>query len=195
MIRGQPNIRALFFDFIGVLLFPLDNYIPNPTVDKIDALVGQVVDDQAFARSVQEDFQLSKAEFKGILDAIVAKYEPFKPLWELLPGLRKKYKLGIINNGTMLTYPSFDSKYGMSQRFDVFISSAAEGVKKPDARIYLRASDMLGIEPNQCLYMDDERLNVKGAREAGMQAIHWSNKMSGYQQVLQMLKMQQKKDG
>ena len=70
----------------------------------------------------------------------------------------------------------------MSQRFDVFVSSAVEGVCKPDRVIYLRACEKIGSKPQNCLFMDDSQENIMGAQMVGMQAIHWSGKENGFRE-------------
>jgi putative hydrolase of the HAD superfamily len=83
------------------------------------------------------------------------------------------YKLAIVNNGTGLTLSKFKSKLDIDTKFDAFISSAIEGIKKPDAEIYLLSAEKLGVKPNECLFMDDSYKNIEGARQAGMTTLWW----------------------
>jgi HAD superfamily hydrolase (TIGR01509 family) len=175
-------IETIFFDLVGVLLIPRENYAANRLVDEIDRLVGTVTNDAVFKEQTLIQFNLHENEFKDILQSIVNKYEPFAPLWNLLPKIRKTYKLGIINNGTFLTFPLFDERYQISQRFDLFVSSALECMCKPDRAIYLRACEKLGSQPHNCLFMDDSEENILGAQRDGMQTIHWSDKINGFQE-------------
>ena len=123
-----------------------------------------------------------------VLSRIPGKYETYPPLWNLLPGLRKKYKLGIINNGTRLTFPYFDLKFGLSEKFDLILSSGAEGVRKPDPEIYLRASKRLGVDPQRCLFMDDSNIHVEGARRVGMCAVLWPDREEGFRRFEEQLR-------
>jgi HAD superfamily hydrolase (TIGR01509 family) len=173
--------RAILFDLMGVLLFRRDDYVPDERVDAIDGHIGGVSDDRRFRQEMQQQYGLAAAEFDALLARIVDKYVPFPPLWEMLPELRKRCRLGIINNGTYLTYPRLDARLGLHERFDLFVSSAQEGVCKPDIRIYQRACQRLGLPPEQCLFMDDAKKNIIGAGLAGMQAIHWPERSSGLQ--------------
>jgi epoxide hydrolase-like predicted phosphatase len=56
-------------------------------------------------------------------------------------------------------------------QFDVYVESAAEGVRKPDPRIYRIACDRLGIEPSDAVFLDDIGTNLKAARAIGMTTI------------------------
>jgi putative hydrolase of the HAD superfamily len=42
---------------------------------------------------------------------------------------------------------------------------------KPQAEIFDLAANRLGIEPAECLFVDDSASHCQGARRAGMQAI------------------------
>jgi HAD superfamily hydrolase (TIGR01509 family) len=183
----KSRIDVILFDFVGVLLFPRRDYEADPTVEAIDAMIGQVTDDTEFRRAVQTGYQIDDPAFQEILACIVEKYEAYPLLWDLLPRLRQNYRLGIINNGTKLTFPHFDAKLKIGERFDAFISSAEEGVRKPDPRIYLRACQRLDTKPRACLFMDDSEENVLGAQWVGMQTLHWKNRTEGYQEFLRVI--------
>jgi epoxide hydrolase-like predicted phosphatase len=180
--------QAILFDLMGVLLFQMEDYLPDELVDAIDEHIGGVTDDRSFRQEMSRRYRLTDLEFHALLARIVDKYAPFLPLWERLPELRKRYRLGIINNGTFLTYPLMDARFGLSRSFDLFISSAQEGVCKPDARIYRRACERLGLVPDQCLFMDDAEKNIIGARQIGMQTIHWPERVSGLQTLCDWLR-------
>lgn len=181
------DIKAIIFDFMGVLLFKRLDYVANPIVDAIDKDICQVTDDILFKQQTLEKYHLSEAEFEEILHKINDKYEMNEELWKLLPSLRQKYKLAIINNGTVLTLPLFEKEYDIRGNFDLYINSAVEGIKKPDPKIYLLATQRLGIAAEQCLYMDDLAINVAAAEKLGMKIIHWENKEEGMKKFLDFL--------
>lgn len=56
-------------------------------------------------------------------------------------------------------------------RFEQVIESSKAGLRKPDPRIYLMMCDLLGLEPAQCIYLDDLGINCKPAAQLGMHAI------------------------
>jgi HAD superfamily hydrolase (TIGR01509 family) len=189
MIDPLPPIKTILFDFMGVLLFPKPAHPADATVDAIDTIVGRVTDDAVFKRSTMADFHLDEAAFQRILDRIVDKYEPFAPLWALLPALRKSCKLAVINNGTYLTYPGFDTLLNISGQFDAFFSSAVEGTRKPDPQIYLNACRRLDVRPQDCLFMDDTEPNIRTAQELGMRTIYWRNREQGFADLMEWVKV------
>ncbi|ACU40107.1 HAD-IA family hydrolase [Actinosynnema mirum] len=56
--------------------------------------------------------------------------------------------------------------------FDAVVTSGASGVAKPDAEIYLLTASELGLEPGDCVFVDDLPVNVRGAAAAGMVGVH-----------------------
>ncbi|KAJ1906683.1 hypothetical protein IW146_002116 [Coemansia sp. RSA 922] len=55
--------------------------------------------------------------------------------------------------------------------FDVFVESAVEGLRKPDPRFYLQACNRLEVSPCEALFLDDIPVNVRAAKELGMEVI------------------------
>ncbi|GAA4549504.1 HAD-IA family hydrolase [Pseudonocardia xishanensis] len=51
--------------------------------------------------------------------------------------------------------------------FDVVVLGGAGGVRKPDPAAFRRAAEMLGLEPAECVVVDDLPVNVRGAGAAG----------------------------
>jgi putative hydrolase of the HAD superfamily len=44
-------------------------------------------------------------------------------------------------------------------------------VRKPDPRIYVLMCELLGVQPQACVYRDDLGINCKPAHQLGMTAI------------------------
>jgi putative hydrolase of the HAD superfamily len=55
--------------------------------------------------------------------------------------------------------------------FDHVIESAKIGLRKPDPRIYQLMIETLGVDPKNCIYLDDLGVNLKPARDMGMTTI------------------------
>jgi len=55
--------------------------------------------------------------------------------------------------------------------FDAVVISGEVGMRKPEAGIFLRAADVLGLAPAQCVFIDDMEANVAAATDLGMTAL------------------------
>ncbi len=89
------------------------------------------------------------------------------------------YRLACITNnvptghgaGMARSGNSADAYEQVFARFEHIIESSKAGVRKPDPRIYQMMCQHLGLEPAQCIYLDDLGINCKPAAQLGMQAI------------------------
>jgi HAD superfamily hydrolase (TIGR01509 family) len=189
MTIPNSGLKAVLFDLMGVLLFLRGDYAGDAIVDAVDDMIGGVMDDDTFRKAAIAAVKIDGVEFERVLSRIPDKYEAFPPLWKLLPDLRKKCKLGIINNGTRLTFPYFDATLKMSEKFDIVLSSGAEGVRKPDPEIYLRACARLSVTPAESLFLDDSTANIEGARQAGMQTVYWPDREEGFRRFVEAIQL------
>jgi putative hydrolase of the HAD superfamily len=58
-------------------------------------------------------------------------------------------------------------------RIDALVDATRTGIFKPDPRAYRLALDALHIDASAALFVDDQPLNVEGARRAGLAALHF----------------------
>ena len=59
----------------------------------------------------------------------------------------------------------------LAEIFDAVVISGEVGLHKPEPEIYLRAAEEAGVEPVDCVFVDDLRENCEGAEAVGMTAI------------------------
>ncbi len=71
------------------------------------------------------------------------------------------------------------------QRFDAVIESSKVGVRKPELRFYEIACESIGVEPTQCVFLDDLGVNLKPAAAMGMTTI----KVMSAEQALEDLEL------
>ena len=55
--------------------------------------------------------------------------------------------------------------------FEHVVESSKLGLRKPDPRIYRHTCELLGVAPEECVYLDDLGINLKPARAMGMRTI------------------------
>jgi epoxide hydrolase-like predicted phosphatase len=56
--------------------------------------------------------------------------------------------------------------------FDVVVISGEVGMRKPEPRIYQLVCDRLGLQPQQCVFVDDMHYNVDAAVRLGWVGVH-----------------------
>jgi putative hydrolase of the HAD superfamily len=79
--------------------------------------------------------------------------------------------LGLLSNIVGDLVPIFEARHGAwLAHFKVLAYSCEIGVAKPDREAYEIVAGRLGVEPENCFFLDDNATNVLAAREAGMRA-------------------------
>src|SRR5262249_55517097 len=105
---------------------------------------------------------------------------------EVLDELRRRgYRLGLLrvcSEGV----PRVWGHTGMAARIDEPVFSCSVGVAKPDPRIYRIAAERLGVETQECLFVDDQPAFVEGARSAGMDAVQFGADIQRIEDVLEL---------
>lgn len=80
-------------------------------------------------------------------------------------------KMGIRGAGMTRSPEAAIEVADIMARFAHVIESSKAGVRKPDPRIYEMMCEALGVEPAECIYLDDLGINCKPASQLGMHAI------------------------
>lgn len=80
-------------------------------------------------------------------------------------------KMGVLGAGMTRSAEAAIEVADIMARFAQVIESSKAGVRKPDPRIYLMMCEKLGVEPGECIYLDDLGINCKPAAQLGMHAI------------------------
>lgn len=77
--------------------------------------------------------------------------------------------------------------YDLDSIFDAVVISGDTGTCKPDAAIYLIATDELGLPPRECVFADDTAANLPIAEELGMATIHFTDSARGISEIRRLL--------
>jgi epoxide hydrolase-like predicted phosphatase len=77
-------------------------------------------------------------------------------------------KTGLLSNSWGNTYDQDQ----LDELFDEAVISGEVGLRKPEPEIYRLAARRLGVAPEECVFVDDLRPNVRGAVEVGMVGVH-----------------------
>jgi 2-haloacid dehalogenase len=76
-----------------------------------------------------------------------------------------------LSNWSAETFPPVRARYAFLDLFRGIVISGAEGVRKPDPRLYRVLFERYGLEPGDCLFVDDVPANVDAARAVGMEGV------------------------
>ena len=98
--------------------------------------------------------------------------------------------LAILSNELDLFYGSnFRNKLPFLQDFDLIIDATYTHILKPDLKAYALVTEGLAIDAENCVFVDDQDRNIKGAEAAGMNTVHFDvmSPANSYQQALSLM--------
>lgn len=195
------DIKAIIWDFGGVLVRTNANNGRDALAQRVGlsraALEARVfdgdnrrqaqmgaVDGEDYLQEVATEFGLSVAELR---QAFFGDDHLDHTLMAYIRSLRPQYKVGLLSNAMNNLRGALQSEYPIGDAFDELIISGEVGVMKPHPAIYLLAAERLGVQPGQAVFVDDFAHNIAGAREVGMQAVHFQSREQTLQELSQLL--------
>ena len=171
----MDGVKWLFFDIGSTLVDETKVY--DDIFQKI-AVAGGVSVEEVKTRAIGF-YKQNKRGHREVIRLLGVDYPEWSPLYEeLYPDtmeclriLKKKYKLGIIAN----QIPGAEKRLeemGIRRYFDVIVSSAEEGVAKPDPRIFHIALIRASCTPEQAVMIGDRIDNdIVPAKQMGMKTV------------------------
>lgn len=122
--------------------------------------------------------------FQGDLEKIEQEYldtiELNDGFLDFIKGVSKDYKLAIISNDSSRWSEYLRKKFDINQYFDVISISGDLKIQKPDERIYRLTIEQLGVNAEDCVYVDDRETNLAAAERVGMKAILLGSRTESY---------------
>jgi putative hydrolase of the HAD superfamily len=169
--------KAIIFDCFGVLTteawlpFKTKHFGHDPRLlAKVTDISWQadrgLMTREEAIRTTSELAGITPAEFAQAINRNV----PDEALFAYIEELKPHYKIGLLSNvsGDYLT-EIFDRQQLAS--FDAVTLSFQSGFIKPEKEAFETAAEQLGVNPEECIFIDDQERNVNGAERAGMTAI------------------------
>lgn len=101
-----------------------------------------------------------------------------KERFRYIEKLRKKYKVYLLSNTNELHMDAFydyiGKTYGVAyweSLFDEIFLSYKMGSRKPEEDCFLHVCQKINLAPQECLFIDDSVMNIRGAEYVGMRTI------------------------
>ena len=100
-------------------------------------------------------------------------------------------KLAVLSNELDLFYgDKFRDKLPFLDFFDIIHDATYTKMLKPDPRSYISCLNDLNLQPQDCLFIDDQLRNIIGAQKIGLNTIHFNvlNPKESFSQALELSK-------
>jgi len=186
----MERIKSVIFDWGGVLIddpapglmqycaealsVSKENYIKAHSKFAEDFQKGFVSED-IFWERVCSELNVPKPKAHSLwTDAFKAAYVPREDMFSVAALLQENgYRTAVLSNTEVPAMRYFHQlQYDM---FDVLVFSCAEGIRKPERKIYDLTVEKLGSQPAQSVLIDDKPEYIDGAKQAGLNTIIFRN--------------------
>jgi HAD superfamily hydrolase (TIGR01509 family) len=197
-------IKTIFFDFDGVLTIDgagsfttctnIQKHIPDVSFDHIlqcyrvnhpKMLLGQtthVAIWKEFCTCVGKDLDIK------ILDEAFRNTPVNTKMMNLAKKLKKNYKLGIITDNSKERLDVSRKEMKLPDLFEIIIVSGETGIRKDSEDSFVRAIELAGCKPEECIFIDNSQDNLIAPKKLGWNTIFHDHKKNDVDFVIGELK-------
>jgi putative hydrolase of the HAD superfamily len=112
--------------------------------------------------------ELLGTDADGLIEGLFAGLAPNEPMLNAVERAQEVgVPTGLISNSWVMDHYTDEIR----DLFDAVVISAEVGLHKPQPEIYRMAADEIGVNPQDCVFVDDLRENCEGAEAVGMTAL------------------------
>ena len=178
-------IRAVLFDFdevctTGKGLQP----VAKKMGEEFGADPKKILDAMLEEKELWQRGKIGPAEFWALVrkrTGMAASDEELKAFWEialfspqvmrLVKRVKEKQLTGLVTDNMAERMKVVSEKHRLREYFNTIIVSGEVGTKKEEMMPFVIACSRLGVEPDECVFVDDKPENVQVARGIGMAGI------------------------
>lgn len=186
-------IKIIFWDIGGVLILSnrqnvLENWAKRLrlTVEQLRLILKQLNDQRMVGQNISYDqsvkssglTQITRQDLQDLQRSLWNTEYVNQELLDFILQSKDKFRHGIISNNYKEAEEVMINKFKIPKFYDLFVSSSDVKALKPYPKIYNYAISQAGVKPEQCLFIDDSRENIVGAKSIGMFAIQFLDNQS-----------------
>lgn len=186
-------IRAVIFDCFGVLTtdkwrdfvaeLPERQRIPASELNR--AYGRAQIDKQEFLRAIKELTGKQPQDIDKLIDNDDHKNAR---LLEYIKTLKPEHKIGLLSNVASNWIRDHFLSEEEQKLFDDILLSYEVRMTKPDPEIFELAAQRLGLEPNECVLVDDVEYYCSAAQTTGMKAVCYQDYKQAVGELNNLLK-------
>ena len=193
-------IEAVIFDMDGVISDTehLHTKANNAALEEIGITISKQERDRYVGIPTKHSFKKILREHNKTLDIaalmkinneklrklIVEEMKPIDGAVDLINSARNAgYKTAVVSSTEIELIEFILERIGVKDRFDRIVSGSDLDNPKPAPDVFLIAAKELGIDPKECLVIEDSANGVSAAKTAGMKCIGFISPHSGNQDL------------
>lgn len=127
---------------------------------------------QIFQWETPSNIEVEEQIINSFIHLVKTKGQPMSGLSELIKCIKAKgLKIGLATSSTVAIMNATLDKLNLHSSFDVKHSAEHEKNGKPAPDVYLSVAKQLGIEPQNCIAIEDSHTGLRAANSAGMYTV------------------------
>ena len=142
---------------------------------------------EEFVPEIVSELKLRISEEDFLKEFNAYKFSAYPGVENLLKELAESFTVATLSNMNETYWVRIYSGMPVMKLFKHYFASCRIGFVKPDKEAYQYAVDVLGCKPDEILFFDDNKLNVEGAKSAGLINSYRVFKVSGVREQLEKL--------
>lgn len=151
-LHGAP------FDFTEDFFYARAGVREQDVVMELNEKYGSAIDPDAVAESKVEMFL-----------KIIPQMEAIKPVADFARSLEGKFPMAVASGSEEIIVRGCLAASGLLHLFPVIVTPAYVKRGKPAPDMFLLAAEKLGVDPKECLVLEDGQAGIVAAEAAGMQ--------------------------
>ena len=189
----EGKLKAIVFDVGGVLVMDAPKYFMGELQIKKDIPIqeslkiwrkywgplklGKISEDDFWKKFIddlliKEDPDMLLQDFKDMIRLFLV---PHDKVLEYAKSLKTKFKLGILSNSVKEWVAYHREHYKVDEGFDAAIYSCDVHSVKPEKHIYEVLLSKLGLQAEECVFIDNHDRNLETAKTLGFHTILYKN--------------------
>lgn len=181
----MKNIKAIAFDLGGV--FTQENEYPLSEIEQLlEKQFGKINTNEAYYTWATKTTQLPQEEIEKITEDIIENIYDLREyeIFDHLP----KVKLAIASNHLSAIHKRIDNME-IQSRFNCILISWDIDIEKPNKEFYEKLAEELHEQPENILFIDDDKENIEAAKKLWFSVLHYyDHSKSLTQEILNKLK-------
>jgi HAD superfamily hydrolase (TIGR01509 family) len=181
----DSGVRAVVLDAMGVLF-----EVGDDVAELLIPFVAQQGGDVAAVPDAYLTASLGRSDADAFWRAVgldPAVEDRYLERPRLMPGVREfiarvrdaDLSLLCLSNDVARWATKLRARFALERSFDLYLTSAELGVRKPDPRAFTALLERSGLPSGALLFVDDRPANVTAARKAGLHALLFAGVFPG----------------
>lgn len=171
-------MQIIVFDFFGVICSEIAPFVLPKYMSQEQAVFykANIVGDADVGRISQDEMfdklsELAKVPPRQLEEDFWSFVRIDGEMVKLIEGLRGQYRVAMLTNAIVPFFRQVTAKHDLERLFDTILVSSEEGLAKPDPAFYTLLVKRMAARAEDCLFIDDNEINLDGARSVGMKTL------------------------